>query len=278
MEDTYEYIDSYDHDNNYEDTVIFKVDVKTKTIETIKDQTLIAGESNSQYIKFQIPRYYDGIDLSEKHIQVLYIAPSGYTDINKVINARRSDAELIFGWVVPGEALTEAGILAFSLEFAGEKYSLKTRTIEKEICDGMKGSDITPEPVEQEWYIQIQERCTSIMDDVEAAISNIQLSADQIESNKESIEALSEELAELKKTGRDGREDLAGAITEKGVATDASEDMHEMAEKVRQIPSGSEYVIGEAAVVVSLCQTEEYVLPVCGITIEAFTEKLPDAE
>lgn len=62
----------------------------------------------------------------------------------------------------------------------------------------MKGSDITPEPVEQEWYIQIQERCTSIMDDVEAAISNIQLSADQIESNKNSIEALSEELAELK--------------------------------------------------------------------------------
>lgn len=239
MEDTYEYIDSYDHDNNYEDTVIFKVDIKTKTIETIKDQTLIAGESNSQYIKFQIPRYYDGIDLSEKHMQVLYIAPSGYTDINKVINARRSDAELIFGWVVPGEALTEAGILAFSLEFAGEKYSLKTRTIEKEIYDGMKGSDITPEPVEQEWYIQIQERCTSIMDDVEAAISNIQLSADQIESNKESIEAMSEEIAELKKSGRDGREDLAAAITDKGVKTAVEDNMHVMADNVRKISTGT---------------------------------------
>ena len=85
--------------------MIFDIDPLEKRISVLKKQTLIAGENNSQYIAFKIPRYVDGIDLSTKNIQVLYIAPGGHSDINKVINVQRSDEDLLFGWVVPGEAL-----------------------------------------------------------------------------------------------------------------------------------------------------------------------------
>lgn len=55
--------------------------------------------------------------------------------------------------------------------------------------------------------------------------------------NKEVTE-LKQELEETKKSGRDGREDLAAAITEKGVATEYKDDMHVMAANVRKISTG----------------------------------------
>lgn len=55
--------------------------------------------------------------------------------------------------------------------------------------------------------------------------------------NKEVTE-LKQELEEVKKSGRDGRKDLAAAITEKGVATEYKDDMHAMAANVRKISTG----------------------------------------
>lgn len=203
MSEVYEYIEGYEHDNSYADSLIFEVDPKTKTIAQLRDQVLIAGEVMSQYIAFNIPRYFDGIDLAEKTIEVLYISPENYSDVNKVINARCNDDTLAFGWVVPGEALTSPGTLAFSIQFSGEKYKLKTRTIELEIYDGMKSTDILPEPLEQEWYVKLQE-----------------------------------EFEDLKKRGADYKERLAAVISEKGVET-ASNDMWEVViENAEKISTG----------------------------------------
>lgn len=203
MSETYEYIEGYDHDNSYVDGLIFNVDPKTKIISKLKDQTLIAGEAMSQYIAFNIPRYFDGIDLSGKNIEVLYISPDNFSDVNTVINAERNDDTLAFGWVVPGEALTSPGTLAFSIQFSGEKYKLKTRTIELEIYDGMKSTDILPEPLEQEWYVKLQE-----------------------------------EFEDLKKRGADYKKRLAVVISEKGVET-ASNDMWEVViENAEKISTG----------------------------------------
>lgn len=206
MSEVYEYIEGYDHDNSYTDSLIFEVDPKTKTIAQLRDQVLIAGEVMSQYIAFNIPRYFDGIDLAEKTIEVLYISPENYSDVNKVINARCNDDTLAFGWIVPGEALTSPGTLAFSLEFAGDKYKLKTRTIELEIYDGMKTTDILPEPVEQEWYIQLQQ-----------------------------------EFADLKKRGSDVKGQLADVITEKGVKTAGTESWETIIGNAKKISSGGNY-------------------------------------
>lgn len=239
----YEYVEGYNHENAYSDTMIFDIDPLEKRISVLKKQTLIAGENNSQYIAFKIPRYVDGIDLSTKNIQVLYIAPGGHSDINKVINVQRSDEDLLFGWVVPGEALPSMGVLTFSIEFASSNYLMKVRSIEQEIVDGLSGTDIAPEPVEQAWYIEIQQKCETMLDDIERARKDVQASVKQVSSNKEAIESLRNKVMELKKSGRDGREDLAAAITEKGVETAVEDNMHKMADNVRKIPSGVTYGI-----------------------------------
>lgn len=226
MSEVYEYMDGYDHSNRYSDDMIFEVSKEDKSISVIRKQMLISGERNSQYIAFQMPRYYDGIDLSEKNIEVIYITETGISDINKVINVRRNEEYLLFGWVVPGGALQDPGTLSFCIEFAGDEYVMKTMPVEVEVFDGMNGSDIMVEPTGQVWYMQIQNLCSETLEkaqnhETNAAASernaqtymqnaqnaysqanlakeSIQGSTKQITDNKTSIEALKKENAQLK--------------------------------------------------------------------------------
>lgn len=226
MSEVYEYMDGYDHSNRYSDDMIFEVSKEDKSISVIRKQTLISGERNSQYIAFQMPRYYDGIDLSEKNIEVIYVTETGISDINKVINVRRNEEYLLFGWVVPGGALQDPGTLSFCIEFAGDEYVMKTMPVEVEVFDGMNGSDIMVEPTGQVWYMQIQNLCSETLEkaqnhETNAAASeknaqtymqnaqnaysqanlakeSIQGSTKQITDNKTSIEELKKENAQLK--------------------------------------------------------------------------------
>lgn len=226
MNEVYEYMDGYDHSNSYSDDMIFEVSKEDKSISVIRKQTLISGERNSQYIAFQMPRYYDGIDLSEKNIEVIYVTETGISDINKVINVRRNEEHLLFGWVVPGGALQDPGTLSFCIEFAGDEYVMKTMPVEVEVFDGMNGSDIMVEPTGQVWYMQIQNLCSETLEkaqnhETNAAASernaqtymqnaqnaysqanlakeSIQGSTKQITDNKTSIEDLKKENEQLK--------------------------------------------------------------------------------
>ena len=176
MSDTtsWEWVDGYDN-TTYSDDSIFTVDSRTKKIQTITDQTLVAGEDCSQLIMFEMDRYYDAVDLSEKRLQVIFQAENGYTDINSAVCVKRSADKLRFGWVVPGEALTEPGTLAFSIEAVGSNYVWKTRTCENTIEDGLNGEVIIPEPTDRAWYIEIQSQCATAVEAAAAALAKVEI-------------------------------------------------------------------------------------------------------
>lgn len=162
MSSTYEWVEGYEN-GTYTDDMIFDVDASTKTVTKITNQVLVSGEDRSQFIRFRMPRYYDGIDLSTKNIQIIYQTESKYSDINAAMCVERNDEYLRFGWLVPRAACYDAGILSFSLEFVGEDYVLKTITCDIEVFDGLNGGEIIPEPVEQAWYVELQQRCDYIL-------------------------------------------------------------------------------------------------------------------
>lgn len=163
----YEYLPGYSDIPEYSDDMLFEYDKDLKEVSLITGQTLIAGERNSQAIFFKVPRYYDNIDLTTKHIQVIYIGPSGYSDINTAVCAMANDDFLKFAWLVPAGALLEPGTLRFCLEFSGDDYSLKSRAIEQEVFDGLTDADIAPEPVEKQWYIELQDLCAETLEDAQ---------------------------------------------------------------------------------------------------------------
>lgn len=169
--ETWEYVEGYNNDNDYTDNSVHQVDIENKTISIINKQTLLVGERNSQYLVFQIPRFYDGIDLSSKNIGILYSAPSGFMDMNKPINVRRNDEFLNFGWLIPPEATDEQGVLSFCVEFYSDNYSLKTKTDDLNVEDTMQGEGAVSEPTEQSWYAEIQSRCDTALTKAEEILN-----------------------------------------------------------------------------------------------------------
>lgn len=190
----YEWVDGYEN-GTYTDDMIFKVDKGTKKLDVITNQTLVSGENNSQFIRFEMPRYYDGVDLSAKNIQIIYITETGYSDINAAVCVERNDENLRFGWLVPGAALNSTGVLSFSLEFVGDDYVLKTRAVEVEVFDGLNGGEIIPEPEEKAWYIELQQRCDYVLNQANVAkeaaagsAENAALSAEGAANIKEAVD------------------------------------------------------------------------------------------
>ena len=164
----YEWVDGYEN-GIYTDDMIFEVNKDTKQLQVITNQVMVSGENKSQFIRFQMPRYYDGIDLSTKNIQIIYITESGFSDINSAICVERNDENLRFGWLVPTAASYDVGVLSFSIEFVGDDYVLKTRVTNVEVYDGLNGGEVIPEPEEQNWYIELQQRCDYVLNQATAA-------------------------------------------------------------------------------------------------------------
>ena len=164
----YEWVDGYEN-GIYTDDMIFEVNKDTKQLQVITNQVMVSGENKSQFIRFQMPRYYDGIDLSTKNIQIIYITESGFSDINSAICVERNDENLRFGWLVPAAASYDVGVLSFSIEFVGDDYVLKTRVTNVEVYDGLNGGEVIPEPEEQNWYIELQQRCDYVLNQANAA-------------------------------------------------------------------------------------------------------------
>lgn len=204
----WEWVEGYDN-GCYTDSMVFSIDNKTKQIAKITGQPLISGEENSQFIKFEMPRYYDGIDLSDKHIQIIYITENGYSDINSAVCVERNDENIRFGWIVPQAATYDVGTLSFSVEFIGEGYTLKTRATDLEVYDGLNGGEIIPEPIEKVWYIELQQRCDYVLDKAETAqteasvselnaktyMQNAQNAYSMANLAKESIQSQSEQIS-----------------------------------------------------------------------------------
>lgn len=168
----FERVEGYDL-KECSDAKVFLIDVSTKTIEELTEQPLVVGEDRSQFIRFEIDRYVDGIDLSCTKISMIYANEDGAGDKSKVINVERSEDKLRFGWLVPGLALLKPGTLTFSVKFENDGYILRTRPLDTEIFDTI-GENCIPEPVEKEWYIEIQEKCRDVLERAEALTDGVQ--------------------------------------------------------------------------------------------------------
>lgn len=164
----WEWVDGYDNET-YTDDLIFQVDKGTKLLQQIDEQIMVSGENKSQFIRFVMDRYYDGVDLSEKTLQIIYITEGEYSDINLACCVERNDEQIRFGWLVPGAACYDVGTLSFSIEAVGDDYVWKTRVYDIEVYDGLNGGEVIPEPEEKAWYIELQQRCDYVLNQANAA-------------------------------------------------------------------------------------------------------------
>lgn len=127
-----------------------------KKIGGMNGQISVQGEANSQYIVYEMDRYHDGVDLSNKLIQIHYERSDGVGDNSVPVNVCASDEHIRFGWIVPQKAVVLEGVLkvmpfATGVSPLGDVYTLKTAYAEYKVQKGLAVSGGIEEP-EEEWY------------------------------------------------------------------------------------------------------------------------------
>ena len=117
--------------SEYTDANISKID-EMKTIALDNRQFNITQEENSQYIPFEMPRFYDGFDLLGTTILIHYVNSQNHDDRDSVVNVHYNNDKIRFAWLVNSTATAVAGKLKFEIEAhgtnsKGEQYVWKTR-------------------------------------------------------------------------------------------------------------------------------------------------------
>lgn len=169
----------YDWYDEYTDDNISSVD-KNKNITVDASQINISQEENSQFIPFEMPRYYDGYDLMKAEIYFWYSTSDGYVGSSRAVNVSYDTSTIKFGWLVEGDATHVAGKLKFEIRAIGSNskgnaYVWKTKTFDKmNVLQSLIDDKVIV--LDDSW---VQELVTKVAENVAEQIAGVQV-ADQV--------------------------------------------------------------------------------------------------
>lgn len=201
----------YRYYSDYSDDRLSVVD-ENKNITLSQDQINLTQESNSQFIPFQMPRYYDGFDLSSTRLFFHYVNKDGYEDLVAPINVYTSSDKIKFGWLIDGNVTAVDGKVRFEIQAMGSNskgdvYVWKTKPSDGlNILKSLSGSGII-EP-DSNWISgflsQVTEQVSlaqQAAQNAESAIAQTQESARAAQESAETAASIvTEAKAELSQT------------------------------------------------------------------------------
>ena len=139
-----------------------------KTVDVSDIGEFIIGESNSSIITFRMNRYYDGVDLLEKTIKVMYRNSNGIFE-SDVVNIKYTSNSLKFSWIVPHDATTSKKLLAYVC-FVSDGYLWKTKTFTITVDQSFDVGDSEPT---QNWFVNIESKLTKIEKTIDEAVGKL---------------------------------------------------------------------------------------------------------
>ena len=171
--------DKYVWYDQYSDDRTSVID-EQKNVKVDSSQINISQEENSQFIPFEMPRYYDGFDLMDTTISIYYKTSDGYVGSSVAVNVSYDTATIKFGWLVDASATHVAGNLKFEIRAIGvnsqgNAYVWKSKTFEKMNVLQSLIDDRTIE-LDDTW---VQELVTTVAENVAEQIAGMQV-AEQV--------------------------------------------------------------------------------------------------
>ena len=208
----------------HRDYVVYNVfsDEDISTISDNKDILLnrkqfnITQEENSQYIPFEMPRYYDGFDLVNTVISIHYETSSKLHGSSKPVNVTFNDEKIRFGWLVDAGATLDVGVLKFEIHAYGtvtgndgisKSYVWKSKsdsslTVLQSLCDC---EDVVNE-IDSSW---VQELITDVAEKIADEIKDVAI-GEQVSKAEAAAQAAQDAQAEAEKAA----ENASSAATE----------------------------------------------------------------
>ena len=188
----YDTTDNFAVGKRYSDEHISYVDEKKNV--TVNDyQVNLTQEENSQYIPFEMNRYYDGIDLTTMKLSFYFENIEGGWGEREAINVRYTDTKIRLGFLVPKEATLIVGKLKFEIHATGSdpfggRYVWKTRPNEDlDILESLQGNGE---------YIIDPGFAENVLDEVKEAASDAQYASAQAKTYADNAQTLNTQTTE----------------------------------------------------------------------------------
>ena len=168
----------YKYYNYFSDDNISNISDK-KDIKLNDKQINITQEENSQYIPFEMPRYYDGFDLASTAISIHYETSDNQHGVSIPVNVMCNNEKIRFGWLVDAGATRVAGKLKFEIHAVGviddgKGYVWKTKINEDlNVLESLCGFDCNGAiNIDDSW---VQELVTQVANSVATKIADAQV-------------------------------------------------------------------------------------------------------
>ena len=107
------------YDNEYHDDKLSTVD-ENKNVTLSDSQINLTQEKNSQYIPFEIPRFYDGFDLTTTEISIYWVNENGAGSSAIPVDVYHSTDKIRFAWLVDDDVTAKAGKIKFEIQASGK--------------------------------------------------------------------------------------------------------------------------------------------------------------
>ena len=95
---------------------------ENKNIKIDNGQINITNESYAQFIPFEMKRYYDGIDLSQMTISMIYITQDGYNGEAEIVNMQYGTDSVRFAWLIDEKVTHVSGNIRFEVQARGTVF------------------------------------------------------------------------------------------------------------------------------------------------------------
>lgn len=230
---SYEY-----YDNEYYDEKFSVVD-SNKNITLNTEQINLTQESNSQYIPFEIPRYYDGFDLSRTLLAIYWVNRNGEGSFAIPVDVYCSADKIRFAWLVNDDVTAIAGQVKFEIQGSGinsrgQEYVWKTKSNDGiNVIQSLKcNTFIRPDESWQNSFIQ------KITREKEAAES----AAASVQGILEDVEALKAETQDLYDALQNGLADeaqqaVANVIDDYALKTYVDDAVEDVRNEIPTVPT-----------------------------------------
>ena len=213
-EETFERSGNYTWFADYSDDQWSYID-KNKDIQLDANQINITQESNSQVIPFEMPRYYDGIDLLQMTIQIHYLNADREENYASPINVSYSNTKIRFYWLVANDATAKEGELQFEIMASGavnvpntsttKSYLWRTRPNGRlNVLKSLTGKQMV-DPSGNDWYTQFLATMSQKVGEAQVAASAAEKSA---QDAKNAVASVDEKLAQFYK-----KDEVDGFVT-----------------------------------------------------------------
>lgn len=176
---------SYVWFNDFNDDKISHIN-ESKDITIDDSQINISQESKSQFIPFEMPRYYDGIDLTKMAISIHFTNKDKVHAASPAVNVQYKDDKIRFAWLVDSNATHIDGNLQFEIhadgsitDSSGKQYGYRWKSkptdkfnIVKSLC---QEPNCEPVDINDDWVKEIVNNvATSVAEQIKNVSVNLE--------------------------------------------------------------------------------------------------------